>query len=233
MSTFNQSHQPLPLPRGGRRQPFGSLHANTLPPAEGGPAGDGDGADPVKSESQRKFRGVLTSIVSRGTSNNNNNKGRGRVRERWSRSSSTALSTTNTEYEELEPRAVAAAPPREETVACRGTVADGPHPRPNHDGFVASEVAAIFRPGGHWDSEMEDMLTLRQANPISDENVVRQSVSQTGKEDEEAREEEKRVDPSAWPAGDFDQRDAGAPLFSRDCLHEGEEGFKIYADTGM
>lgn len=91
-----------------------------------------------------------------------------------------------------------------------------------HNDFAPSDVADIFRQGGVWDDDMEDMLSLKQANPISDDR--------TGDEGCTNDNEEERADPSRSLARELDENASGEPILSHNRLTRSEDGFKIYTE---
>mmetsp|Transcript_37744 Transcript_37744/g.79063 ORF Transcript_37744/g.79063 Transcript_37744/m.79063 type:complete len:237 (-) Transcript_37744:214-924(-) len=235
MSTSNQ-HQ-----RGGRRQPFGFLHANTLSTGKaakgsgavagsggvGGAASAAHSSDPVKNESQKKFRGVLTSIVSRTK--------QGKKNERSHSGSSSSVEEENVSILQSptkKNRITTGEDPKTDTTANTVTAAkedkrSGPT---GYNEFDANETAGVFRPrpaleedalgGGFWDDEMEDMLELKQANPIMDYSL----------DDEEDNILEDRIDPTRSLAKELDENASGVPLSWSNRLPEGDDGFKIYRE---
>lgn len=201
--------------RGGRRQPFGFLHANILSSANakgsvantGDSTGDGvattaHSSDPVKNESKKKFRGVLTSIVSRRIKGNNYGRS-----QRFSSSGADLVEYLAKREEDRKPNA--------DATATTDPAADNLC----HD-FPASDVAGIFRQGGFWDDGMDDMLELKQANSISDECT----------DVEEHTDKEEKIDPSKSLAIELGENTSGELILSHNRLKHGENGFKIHID---
>ena len=204
---FNSNQQ-----RGGRRQPFGFLHANTLSAtkakcsvaATGNGTGDGATApglsfDPVKNESKKKFRGVLSSIVAKRKAGKNN------ARSSSSRSSS------------LEEYLVES---RRRTEEDQNLYADATSDAAAGLGDFAAGDGSIFRKSGLWDDDMEDMLTLKLANPVSDDWA----------DVEECAHEKETIDPSKSLARELDEHASGEPISSHSRLEYGECGFQIHID---
>mmetsp|Transcript_53228 Transcript_53228/g.113094 ORF Transcript_53228/g.113094 Transcript_53228/m.113094 type:complete len:232 (+) Transcript_53228:56-751(+) len=230
MSTSNQQQ------RGGRRQPFGFLHANTLSSAKGKGcpgtnAGNGGGggaaaahsSDPVKNESKTKFRGVLTSIVSR-------SKGTKNQRNSGSSSSESEEDVSMSESPTKKSRVTKEEDPKANTGVASNTAASECTRRglSCHNEFGAGGVAGTFRQrpaaedtvGGFWDDELEDMLELKLANPILNDSV----------DDQEESVEKERIDLSKSLAAELDENVSGEHLLWSNRLREEKNGFKIHID---
>lgn len=229
-----------PAQRGGRRQPFGFLHANTitsssdtgkakggsdaLSAAGGGPAAAAE--EPLKRGSKKKFRGVLTSIVSR--------RGRGRKNDRSSSEGSSSPIDLDTPLPESPAKkARDTKDAGEDSKPCAISVTGGSQ-------FAASDVASIFRQrpaavegtGGPWDSaELEGMLELKRANPIDEGSYTYDQFVDIDS-GEVIKSKDETICPSACLAQELDENVPGEPLLQMHRVEEGKDGgFIIYTDS--
>lgn len=240
MSTSNQ-HQ-----RGGRRQPFGFLNANTLSSAtkvhgrsgsgsdEGGNVGIAASAshsysDPVKDESRKNMRCILSSIVTR----NSGKEQRGTKNERGRSGSSDEDSGDMLESPTKKTRVTMeedSKPCADDAAAAMPSTKKEESPKSSTDEFATmrSDVASVFRQppdADFWNDEMEDMLELRLANPILDDGADRGEDRVDGSQG--------KADPSAYASltRELDENVSGEPISWSDRLQEDEDvGFKIHVD---
>lgn len=226
MSTSSQQH------RGGRRQPFGSLNANTIAAAkdaavgaDGGSIGASSAAaaaagarSPMKSDPssarKKKSRGssTLPTIVTRSKS------------EKGASSSSSSLSGSVASSSRAEDKEMDAPSMESPKKKARGVVVSQ-----TESAFAASrsDVASIFRrpfTGGAWDDELESMLELKPANPVvdNDDGSVGNGGDATGSKIDATEPLKKELD---------DENVRGEPiLWSHRVKEDDKIGFKIHAD---
>lgn len=234
MSTSNQQRS------SGRRQPFGFLNANTIPSAKsaGSLAASGDKGGAAATDGHKKqFKGVLSSIVK---------LKQGKKKERSRGGSSSSLSVSSDEEVKIlsespskktpvmkrEEKADDSKPVTPNDAAAETTLAGPKRQAPSeshHSEFAASDVAGVFRSRPdevdaetdfYWDDGMEDMLELKQANPILDESLdcVEEETS------------EGRIDPSNNLAKELEESASGEPISWSNRVQEDEDGFKIHLD---
>lgn len=208
----------------GRRQALGFLHANSVAGEAEGTGGNGNAAVhsvvPTKNEPKKKFRGVLTSIVTRskGKKNGRSTRSESSKEEDVSMSESPTKKTRVMEDEEdSKPSAIATAA----VAATATTTLDNE--------IDASDVAGIFRqrPADDdrcfWDDEMEGMLELKRANPITDGEL----------KDDNGDESGARANPSELLSKELDENVSGEPIVWSKRLPEDEvTGFKIHIEQG-
>ena len=174
MSTSNQQ------PRSGRRrQPFGFLNANTLSDTTensgvGSNSGSNNSSDPVKNVPKKKnMRGIFKSIVTRS---------KGRKDER---------SSIAAAEEEEDVSAMEESPTKKTRTTIMTKMDDNDTSKfadsagitnninTAFNNFDANDVQHVFRPlvsavsvdAFCWDDDMEDMLEIKLAKPISDESM--------------------------------------------------------------
>eukprot|EP00571_Detonula_confervacea_P009810 CAMPEP_0172300562 /NCGR_PEP_ID=MMETSP1058-20130122/2630_1 /TAXON_ID=83371 /ORGANISM="Detonula confervacea, Strain CCMP 353" /LENGTH=245 /DNA_ID=CAMNT_0013010381 /DNA_START=43 /DNA_END=780 /DNA_ORIENTATION=+ len=245
MSTSNQQQRG----GGGRRQPFGFINANTLSSATGpssavsGNGGAGVGtataahsSDPVKNESKKKMRGILRSIVTRSKGKRNE-----RSATTGSGSSDEDVVVSMLESPTKKTRVMTeeeSKPSSADTATTTAAAVDVALPMPEKqecsksdaNEFAASDLASMFRQRQRpamentdfWNDGMEDMLELKQANPILDDS----------EEDEEGDNVERgRTDPSQALTRGLDESVSCGPIMWSNRLQEDKDGFKIHFDT--
>lgn len=187
-------------------------------------------SDPIKNESKKKLQGILSSIVTRG---------KGKRSERSATSTGSGSSnedvvpmlespTKKTRVMMEEDSKPSSADTTNMTAA---SATDTALPMPGkqecskldqRDEFSASDRASVFRQqpamdgADFWNDEMEDMLELKQANPILDDG-----------EEEEGNNVE-RFDPSQALTKELDEHVSGKPIMWSPRLQDDEDGFKIH-----
>ena len=206
------------------RQALGFLNANTVA-GEEGTGGNGTNAAvhsvaPTKNEPKKKFRGVLTSIVTR-------SKGKKNGRSTGSESSKEEEDVSMSESPTKKTRVMEAEEDSKPSAIATAAVAATATTTLDNE-FDASDVAGIFRqrPADDadrcfWDDEMEGMLELKRANPITDGEL----------KDDNGDESGARTNPSELLSKELDENDTGEPILWSKRLPEDEvTGFKIHVE---